>query len=306
MAKARKTAKGVAKAKAAPNAVNAARKKKTEVVREEAPWVCTTFLPNIVVVGVAFAAVWWEYTTNPTFTHSSELSTFLKHCFIVFVCFAVRRQLLPLFLPPQKKQTLWRVVKSEIQGVVAAILANCAGTSVINPLCGSAPQYASTVNAVIPIYAGTAVLVGVLQLPIPALQLVIGFCVGWLKAMTIAKLVVQWQAEADAHPVSFFLIMTSNLFASGFAVQFMGHYLRTSRIFCVSMGLIWDVVRIMLIAGSMGLVAHTANHFMTQEERQMEAFTLYFLVAWYTFNKYWKAPLVYLFTLPFTRKEKQA
>uniref|UniRef100_K3X1B6 Uncharacterized protein n=1 Tax=Globisporangium ultimum (strain ATCC 200006 / CBS 805.95 / DAOM BR144) TaxID=431595 RepID=K3X1B6_GLOUD len=255
-------------------------------------YVSSTLLPNALVLTVAYLGVALEFTTSAQYTQSKEFMSALKKCFIAFVCLTSRVQLASLFFPPNKNRTLRVVVWGHMKALIVVILANSAGTTVIRPFFGAAPQYEETVRLVIPIYF--AVECAITIVPLPILNFVIGFCVSWLKAVTISKMVAQWHASVDAHPIGFVLVSTANLFASGLVLRYINHYHKSNKLLALSFGVIWSLVRIMLMSGFIGIVAHVANHFMTLEERQLEAMVLNFFVAWFALNKYWKGPVATL------------
>lgn len=255
-------------------------------------------LPNALVLLTAFAGVALELTTSAQYAQSKELMSALKKCFIAFVCLTSRVQLATLFVPPNRPKTLRVAVQGHCKALLVAILANSAGTTVIRPLFGAAPQYEETVKLVVPIYFMVEIAIAVLRIPLPVLNGVIGLCVSWLKAVTISKMVSQWQSTGvDAHPIGFVLVSTANLFASGLVLRYIKHYHQSNKLIALSVGMIWSLVRMLLVSGTIGLVAHVATHFMTQQERQLEAMALNFLVAWFALDKYWKGPLTIILAL---------
>ncbi|GAB9464062.1 hypothetical protein Gpo141_00001503 [Globisporangium polare] len=255
-------------------------------------------LPNALVLLTAFAGVALELTTSAQYAQSKELMSLLKKCFIAFVCLTSRVQLATLFFPPNKPKTLRVAVYGHCKALLVAILANSAGTTVIRPLFGAAPQYEETVQLVVPIYFLVEIVIAVLRVPLPVLNCVVGLCVSWLKAVTISKMVAQWQSTGvDAHPIGFVLVSTANLFASGLVLRYIKHYHQSNKLIELSFGVVWSLVRMLLVSGAIGLVAHVATHFMTQQERQLEAMALNFLVAWFALDKYWKGPLTVVLTL---------
>lgn len=257
-----------------------------------------SLLPNALVLLTAFAGVALELTTAAQYAQSKELMSALKKCFIAFVCLTSRVQLATLFVPTNRPRTLRVALWGHCKALLVAILANSAGTTVIRPLFGAAPQYEETVKLVVPIYFMVETAIAVLRIPQPVLNCVIGLCVSWLKAVTISKMVSQWQSTGvDAHPIGFVLVSTANLFASGLVLRYIKHYHQSSKLIELSLSMVWSLVRMLLVSGAIGLVAHVATHFMTQQERQLEAMALNFLVAWFALDKYWKGPLTVILTL---------
>lgn len=261
----------------------------------------SSMLPNVLVLAAAYVAIAMELTTSPNYVQSKALQSALKQSFIAYVCLSVHKQFGPLVLPPGRARTLRNVLVAHAKALGIAILANSAGTTIIRPAFGAAPQYEETIRLVIPIYVAVEVVIDLLRVPLWLVSFVIGGSVSWLKAVTIAKLVLQWHGDPSAHPVAFILASTANLFASGLVLRSVMHYYRTNRLVGggLSMQLVWSLVQMLLLSALMGLVAHIANHFSTQEERQLEAALLYFLVAWFAIDKYWKAPIAYMLSLPF-------
>lgn len=257
-------------------------------------------LAALIVVAVALAAVAFEFTTSPAYANSKPLQSALKKSFIAFVCLGVRLQLRELaFGPPRRRQTLRSLLWGHCRALAMAYAANAAGTTVIRPAFGSAPQYEETFWLVVPIYVLVELAVDGLRVPLPVLNALIGLGVGWLKAVTISKLVLQWQESATAHPLTFVAVSTANLFASGIVLRYLVYYQRSRRLVRLSFGVFWSIVKIMAMAAGIGLVAHVANHFVTQRARQLEARALYVVVAWFALHKYWEAPLEKLLAVAF-------
>lgn len=249
-------------------------------------------LAALVVAAVALAAVALEITTSPAYANSKALQSALKKCFIAFVCLGVRLQLRELaFGPRGRRQTLRSLLAGHGRALAMAYAANAAGTTIIRPAFGAAPQYEETFWLVVPTYALVEFAVDGLRVPLPLLNALIGFGVGWLKAVTISKLVLQWHESASAHPLTFVAVSTANLFASGVVLRYFVHYQRSRRLVSLSLSVFWSLVKIMAVSAAIGLVAHVANHFSTQHARQLEARALFAVVAWFALHKYWEAPL---------------
>ncbi|RLN60000.1 hypothetical protein BBJ28_00001380 [Nothophytophthora sp. Chile5] len=262
----------------------------------------SSHMPNLLVFVVAAAAVFFEFTTHPSYAHSTELQSLLKHSFIVWVCLTARVQLADFVIPPvaaRRPPSLRGLLTRHARALFVALAANSAGTTIIRPLFGAAPQYEETVRLVVPIYFLVEIVVDGLRVPMPALNAIAGLSVSWLKAVTISKLVMQWQASADAHPLTFVVVSSANLYASGVMLRFLSHYNRTHRVLELSMSVFWSVVQIAGASAAIGIVAHVANHFTQRQERQLEARALYFCVAWFALNKYWRKPLGVLLVLFF-------
>ncbi|KAJ0410541.1 hypothetical protein ATCC90586_006565 [Pythium insidiosum] len=260
---------------------------------------CTAWIPTLVVTAIAYAAVSHGFTTSPEYVHSPRLLGMLKRSFVVLVCLANRSQLADVFLAPQKPKTLSTLCWSHVKALLVAIVTNCAGAAVIQPSLGLTPQFAKTVEMVVPVYFSVEMAIGLLGVPERLIQLVVGFLVSWLKAVTVSTLVMQWQQYDGAHPVGFVLISTANLSASGLAARFVGHCHRSRRLFAPNLKVIRSLVETIGTAAFIGMLAHVANQLMTQQERQREATVLYYVVAWYTLNKYFKPPLRAVLALPF-------
>lgn len=259
------------------------------------------------MVLAALAAVALELTTSGQYAQSKELMSALKKCFIAFVCLTSRVQLASLYWPPHKPKTLANAVWGHCKALLVAILANSAGTTVIRPLFGAAPQYEETVQLVVPVYFAVEAALALLRVPLPVLNCVITLGVGWLKAVTISKMVSQWQSRGiDAHPVGFVLVSAANLYASGLVLRYVKHYHESRTLVALSLRVVWSLARILLVSGAIGLVAHVANHFMTQEARAIEAAALNFLVAWFALDKYWKGPLTAVLTLALEASARRA
>lgn len=261
-------------------------------------------LPTALVLLAAAAAVALELTTAAHFAQSKAFMGALKRCFIAFVCLASRTQLAPLFAPPPGRPlTLARALRGHALALLVALAANSAGTTVIRPLFGAAPQYEETARLVVPIYCAVELahaLLPRLRVPLPVLQFAVTLGVSWLKAVTISKMVLQWQERgAQAHPVGFVVVSAANLYASGLALRYIRHYHDSGKLVVLSLPVAWSIAKILLVSGAIGLVAHIANHLMTQEERRLEAAALNFLVAWFALDKYWKGPLTAVLQLVF-------
>lgn len=259
-------------------------------------------LAALVVLGVAAAAVVLEFTTSADYAGSKPLMRVLKQSFVAFVCLGVRVQLPELAFGAgyeRRRPSLTRLAWGHVKSLAMAFAANAAGTTIIRPAFGAAPQYEETFWMVVPTYSLVVLFVDVIGVPLSLVNAVIGLLVSWLKAITIAKLVLQWQESADAHPVAFVAVSTANLFASGVVLRYLVHYQRSRQLVQLSFGVFWSVVKIAIVAGVIGLIAHAANHFMTQRARQLEARVLYFVVAWFALHKYWETPLAKLLSLAF-------
>ncbi|GLE02003.1 hypothetical protein PINS_up010841 [Pythium insidiosum] len=251
---------------------------------------CTAWIPTLAVTAIAYAAVSHGFTTSPEYVHAPRLLDMLKRSFVVLVCLANRSQLADVFLAPTKRKTLSALFWSHVKALLVAILTNCAGAAVIQPSLGRAPQFAKTVEMVVPVYVAVEVAIGLLGVPERLIQLV---------AVTVSTLVLQWQQYDGAHPVGFVLLSTANLSASGLAARFVGHYHRSHRVFALNLRVVWSLLETVGTAAFVGFLAHVANQLTTQEERQREATVLYYAVAWYTLNKYFKPPLRAVLALPF-------
>ncbi|TYZ57489.1 hypothetical protein PybrP1_000366 [[Pythium] brassicae (nom. inval.)] len=268
-------------------------------------------LPAAFVMLTAAAGVGLELTTAARFSQSRAFMTLLKRCFIAFVCLASRVQLAPLFAQPAgRPRTLARALRGHAKALLVALAANSAGTTVIRPLFGAAPQYEETARLVVPIYFAVEITLAVLarlRVPVPILQFAVTLGVSWLKAVTISKMVLQWQERgAQAHPAGFVIVSAANLYASGLALRYIRHYHDSGKLLALSLPVVWSVVKILLVSGAIGLVAHVANHLMTQEERRLEAMTLNFLVAWFALDKYWKGPLTAVLQLALEASARRA
>lgn len=251
----------------------------------------STWLPNLLVLMIAIVITINGYTTSSTYTKSKPLMRVLKQAFVALVCLVSRKQLIAFYLPPNKHKTITLVVYSHVKALIVAILANSAGTTVINPLFGRSPAYNETIELVIPVYVSVEIIVGLVRVPELLIQFIIGFLVSWLKAMTIAKLAADWQSTEGAHLVGFVLVATANLFASGLTLRYIGFYTSTHRILGLSFNMLWDLIKFTSFASTIAAIAHFANHFRSLREYETEAKVLYTLVSWYAFNKYWKGPL---------------
>jgi hypothetical protein len=250
-----------------------------------------SWLPTLIITGVAYAAVAYGFTTAPEYIRSKSLMLVFRRAFIALVCLTNRSQLHHIYHPPTKPTTLKLLAYAQCKSLAVVILANCAGTTVIQPLFNQPPAYAKTIELVVPIYVLVEIAVGLLKVPPVMIQLIGGFLVSWLKAATTSTLVLKWQEDDGAHPVAFVLICTCNLFASGLVLRYVSHFHASRRILSISLPLVWSLVQMLAIGGFVGLLAFVANLFSTQAERQLEATMLYFAVAWYALDKYWKAPL---------------
>ncbi|KAH7468985.1 hypothetical protein PRIC1_013685 [Phytophthora ramorum] len=269
--------------------------------------ICFSFLPNLLVITVALAGVWFEFTTGVIYVQSPELQSFLKRSFIVWVCLAVRTQLTDFVTPPElarRPPSLRKAMIRHARALFAAVTANLLGTTIIRPVFGAAPQIEETVRLVVPIYFLVEVVVDGLRIPIPLLKAVVGLSVSWLKAVTIPKLVMEWQTNTNAHPLGFLAISTANLYASGMVLRYLTNYGQTHRVVELSIGAFGFILQIVATSGIIGVVAHVANHFVSKEERILEARVLYFCVAWFALDKYWKKPLGELLGLLLTSPVK--
>ncbi|EEY56462.1 uncharacterized protein PITG_10000 [Phytophthora infestans T30-4] len=256
--------------------------------------VCSTFLPNLLVIIVALLAVWFEFTTSAFYVQSPELQILLKRSFIVWVCLAVRTQLTEFVTPPQLARRPPSLRKEAIRhgrALFACIAANLLGTTIIRPVFGAAPQFEDTVRLVVPLYFFVVVIVDGLRVPMPLLKAIVGLSVSWLKAVTIPKLVMEWQMNTSAHPIGFLAVSAANLYASGTVLRYLTNYSRTNRVVELTVGAFGFILQIVGTSAVIGLVAHVANHFITNKERMMEARVLYFCVAWFALDKYWKKAL---------------
>jgi hypothetical protein len=250
-----------------------------------------TWISHLIIMFLAFGAVWFEFTTSKEYLDSKPLGNFLKKCFIAFVCLSSRK--IRSNTSKQKKQHL---VSIHTQNLLIAICANCAGTSIIQPLFGESPKYASTIEQVIPIYFFIEFLL-LCGFSSDLLQGFFGFFVGYMKALTVVKLVVQWNKMfiEKNNPMAFVLICTANLFASGLTIRLIGNYYTCQK------NLTWNfllaLIQMMLVSTLFGTFAHFATTMdkkssMTTNTKQWETFGLYFLIAWYTLDKYWRGSLV--------------
>ncbi|KAG7395078.1 hypothetical protein PHYBOEH_004230 [Phytophthora boehmeriae] len=256
--------------------------------------ICSDYLPNLLVVAVAFAAVWFEFTTHDVYRQHVELQILLKRSFIVWVCLCARTQLTDFVTPPElgrRPPSIRRAITRHARALFAAIAANSLGTTIIRPIFGAAPQYEETIRLVVPIYFLVVVVVDVLRIPMPVLKAIVGLSVSWLKAFTIPKLVMEWQSIENAHPFAFVALSTANLYASGVVLRYLANYGRSHRLVDLSAGTIAFVLQIVGTSAAIGLVAHIANHFLQSPDKALEARVLYFCVAWFALNKYWKKAL---------------
>ncbi|POM71717.1 hypothetical protein PHPALM_11682 [Phytophthora palmivora] len=269
--------------------------------------ICANFLPNVLVIVVALVAVWFEFTTSDFYVHSPQLQTLLKRSFIFYVCLSVRTQLTDFVTPShlaRRPPSLRKEAIRHVRALFAAIAANLLGTTIIRPVFGAAPQFEDTVRLVVPIYVLVVVVVDVLHFPKPLLKTMVGLSVSWLKAVTIPKLVMEWQLNTSAHPLGFIAISTANLYASGVVLRYLTNYSRTQRVLELTMSSFGFILQIVGTSAVVGVIAHVANHFVTNEERIMEARVLYFCVAWFALDKYWKKPVEELLVLLFTSPVK--
>jgi len=281
----------------------AAKAAATPPHKPESTPICSDFLPNLLVVAVALVAVRFEFTTSKVYVHSPQLQSLLKRSFIAWVCLAVRTQLTDFVTPPElarRPPSFRKAATQHARGLFAAIAANLLGTTIIRPVFGAAPQFEDTVRLVVPIYVLVELVVDGLHVPIPLLKAVVGLSVSWLKAVTIPKLVMEWQANTFAHPLGFVAISTANLYASGVVLRYLTNYGRTHRVLELSVGAFGFILQIVATSAVIGIIAHVANHFATNEERTLEARVLYFGVAWFALDKYWKKPLGELLVLSLT------
>ncbi|KAG6574587.1 uncharacterized protein IUM83_10843 [Phytophthora cinnamomi] len=269
--------------------------------------ICSEFLPNALVLAVAAAAVWFEFTTGEVYVQSPGLQMMLKRSFIVWVCLAVRTQLTDFVTPPalaRRPPSLRKEAIRHARALFAAVTANLLGTTIIRPVFGAAPQFEETVRLVVPIYFLVEVVLDGLRVPMPLLKAVVGLSVSWLKAVTIPKLVMEWQTNTSAHPLGFLAISTANLYASGAVLRYLTNYSRTQRVLDLSLGAFGFIIQIAGTSTVIGMVAHVANHFVSNEERITEARVLYFCVAWFALDKYWKKALADLLVQHLTSKSK--
>ncbi|CAI5709397.1 unnamed protein product [Peronospora effusa] len=292
----------------AESALRTSPKKKNVVITSSASlWLsfCSTFLPNLLVIVVAVAAVYFEFTTSDSYVHSPALLSLLKRSFIFWACLAARTQLTDFVAPPEvsrRPPSIRKETSRHVRALFAAIAANLLGSAIIRPVFGATPQFEDTIRLVVPIYFLVEIVVDGLQFPMPLLKAIIGLSVSWLKAIMIPKLVMEWQSSTNAHPLGFLAISTANLYASGLVLRYLKNYARTNRVLDLSMSGIGSILQIVGTSGAIGVVAYVANHFMSHEERVLEARVLYFCVAWFALHKYWKKAvgelLVSMFTLP--------
>ncbi|GMF10954.1 unnamed protein product [Phytophthora lilii] len=292
---------------AAPSSPTPAKRKNAGPSSSVWVSVCSSFLPNVLVIGVALVAVWLEFTTSEFYVHSPELQTLLKRSFIVWVCLAVRTQLTDFVIPPslaRRPPSLRKEAIRHARALFAAVTANLLGTTIIRPVFGAMPQIEETIRLVVPIYFLVEVVVDGLRVPMPLLKAIVGLSVSWLKAVTIPKLVMEWQTDTSAHPFGFVAISTANLYASGMVLRYLTNYGRTHRVLELSMSSFGFIVQITITSAIIGIVAHVANHFVSNEDRMLEARVLYFCVAWFALDKYWKKPLRELLTLVLTSPVK--
>ncbi|KAK1938015.1 hypothetical protein P3T76_009165 [Phytophthora citrophthora] len=269
--------------------------------------ICSDFLPNVLTIAMALAAVSFELTTSEFYVQSPELQSLLKRSFIVWVCLAVRTQLTDFVTPPhlaRRPPSLRKEVICHARALFAAIIANLLGTTIIRPVFDAAPQFEDTVRLVVPLYFLVVLVVDGLRFPISLLKAMVGLSVSWLKAVTIPKLVMEWQANTSAHPFGFIAVSTANLYASGLVVHYLTNYSRRNRVVDLSMGTFGFLFQIIGTSTVIGLIAHVANHFVTIEERILEAQVLYFCVAWFALDKYWKKAVGSLLVSTFTSSAK--
>lgn len=276
-------------------AASAARKHQTSLTSFSL-WrtICSKYLPNLLVFAAAFGAVWLELTTHEVYVQHPGLQTLLKRSFIVWVCLGVRTQLGDFVCPPEwarRPPSFRKTFVCHARALFAAIAANSLGTTVIRPVFGAAPQYEETVRLVVPIYFLVELVIDGLKIPLPLLNAVVGLSVSWLKAVMIPKLVMEWQMTKDPHPFGFVAISTANLYASGAVLRYLASYSRSHRLVELSIGAITFLLQVAGTSAVIGLVAHIANHFVQSPEKTLEARVLYFGVAWFALDKYWKKSL---------------
>ncbi|RLN52758.1 hypothetical protein BBJ29_009042 [Phytophthora kernoviae] len=242
-------------------------------------------LPAQLIESIKKKAVTWQHV---------ELQTLLKRSFIVWVCLCARTQLTDFVNPPElarRPPSIRKAIICHARALFAAIAANSLGTTIIRPIFGAAPQYEDTVRLVVPIYILVEVVVDVLRIPMPVLNAIVGLSVSWLKAFTIPKLVMEWQSIENAHMFAFVALSTANLYASGVVLRYLANYGRSHRLVELSVGAVVFILQIVGTSAVIGLVAHVASHFLQSPEKALEARILYFCVAWFALNKYWKKAL---------------
>uniref|UniRef100_A0AAV1T7V4 Uncharacterized protein n=1 Tax=Peronospora matthiolae TaxID=2874970 RepID=A0AAV1T7V4_9STRA len=270
---------------------------------------CSSILPNLLITVVALAAVWFEVTTSEFYVQSAELLSLLKRLFIFWVCLAVRIQLKDFVTPPELARyapSLRKEGRRHVRALFAAIVANLLGTTIIRPVFGAAPQFEYTVRLVVPIYFLVEIVVDGLRFPLPLLMTIVGLSVSWLKAVTIPKLVMEWQTTTSAHPIGFLAVSTANLYASGLVLRYLTNYARTRRVLDLSAETFIFLFRIVGTSAGIAVVAYVANHLVSDKQRLLEARALYFIVAWFVLDKYWKKAVRELLVSTFisTKKSK--
>ncbi|CAI5742884.1 unnamed protein product [Peronospora destructor] len=252
---------------------------------------CSSFLPNLLVIVVAVAAVYFELTTSDSYVHSTALLSLLKRSFIFWSCLAARIQLTDFVTPPEvsrRPPSIRKEASRHVRALFGAIAANLLGSTIIRPVFGATPQFEDTIRLVVPIYFLVEIVVAGLRFPMPLLKTIIGLSVSWLKAIMIPKLAMEWQSSTNAHPLGFLAISTANLYASGLVLRYLTNYTQTHRVLDLSTSSIGGILQIIGTSGVIGIVAYVANHFKSHEERVLEARVLYFCVAWFALHKYWK------------------
>lgn len=271
--------------------------------------ICSEFLPNALVITVAAAAVWFEFTTG-RFTCSPvapDAAQALVHRLGLLGCAYAAYGLRDAAGTRASPAVTQEGGGPPRPSAVRRRRCQFTGNDHHPPGFGAAPQFEETVRLVVPIYFLVEVVLDGLRIPLPLLKAVVGLSVSWLKAVTIPKLVMEWHTNTDAHPLGFLAISTANLYASGLVLRYLTNYGRTHRVLDLSLGAFAFILQIVGTSAVIGVVAHVANHFVTNEERMMEARVLYFCVAWFALDKYWKKALgdllVQLLTSPPSRKQ---
>ena len=293
----------------AENALHTLSKKNAAMTSSSSLWLSfySSFLPNLLVLVVAVAAVYFEFTTSDSYVHSPALLSFLKRSFIFWACLAARTQLTDFVTPPEvsrRPPSIRKEASRHVRALFAAIAANLLGSTIIRPVFGATPQFEDTIRLVVPIYFLVEIVVDGLRFPVPLLKTIIGLNVSWLKAIMIPKLVLEWQTSTSAHPLGFLAISTANLYASGLVLRFLANYARTHRVLDLSMSSIEGILQIVGTSGAIGVVAYAANHFMLHAGRVLEARVLYFCVTWFALHKYWKKAVGELLVSTFTSPMK--
>uniref|UniRef100_M4BTH6 Uncharacterized protein n=1 Tax=Hyaloperonospora arabidopsidis (strain Emoy2) TaxID=559515 RepID=M4BTH6_HYAAE len=115
---------------------------------------------------------------------------------------------------------------------------------------------------------------------------------------------MEWQTTTNAHPIGFLAISTANLYASGLVLRYLTNYARTRRVLDLSAETFIFLFKIVGTSAGIAVVAYVANHLVSNKQRLLEARALYFIVAWFVLDKYWKKAVRELLISTFTSTRK--